>query len=695
MKKYNPFFLIFLLTVFSVTVSCPVLSSDREGSVISREEADPIAPVLVEEDESLSTGQRTRWSCLTFGAYPQTEIVEKDFSAVDEYAVQQGDILKDEALYQALTEADWVDDETEIDGTRYLRMTGKDAVTCSVDREQHYRWRNTEEWHYFRYDPIRWRVIEQDGSRVFLMADKLLDCQPFHEEDGAVTWETSTVRSWLNGYSGKQNTAGRDYQGIGFLDKAFSQKEREAILQTQVHNHPNSYYGTDSGSDTEDAVFLLSNEEVFSSDAAAEHGFYAASGKDDPAKRFRSTMYAKCRGSWWSSVPDYRGNSFWFMRTSGYTPESVTYICDFGYIYNRGTISTCDDAGLLVGLWTDLERADVRPAGFVSSSDVIVPAEVSSGEEGSGKENIINPRVLPDENMPDGKQVTYSMVELGEYPQTEITGHEDGAGNSLADEKLYAALSDAEWEEDEIEIDGIRYRKLSCLEEGEERERYFVYEPLLWRVLEVDDGTALLLADKAVDCVPFQEELRDVSWEDCTLRSYLNGYDEEKNASGIDYSGPGMSFLDKAFSEEEKDAILCYPVRNQENYYFGMDSGEDTLDQVFVLAESEIFAHDSALIHGFSPRDEVADRARQFVPTDYALAEGAWQAEGDRASGNVFWMTRTTGYTHGNVVYVDESGYLYNRGILVTCGDISVVPALILDLDSEAYRYAGTSTTGQ
>ncbi len=57
-------------------------------------------------------------------------------------------------------------------------------------------------------------------------------------------------------------------------------------------------------------------------------------------------------------------------------------------------------------------------------------------------------------------------------------------------------------------------------------------------------------------------------------------------------------------------------------------------------------------------------------------------------------MTRTTGYTRDNVVYVDESGYMYNRGILVTCADAAVIPALVLDLDSSAYEYAGTYTVG-
>ena len=55
-------------------------------------------------------------------------------------------------------------------------------------------------------------------------------------------------------------------------------------------------------------------------------------------------------------------------------------------------------------------------------------------------------------------------------------------------------------------------------------------------------------------------------------------------------------------------------------------------------------------------------------------------------------MLRTPGYTHSNVVYVDESGCLYNRGILVTCSDICAMPALVLNLDSECWKYGGTIT---
>ena len=684
-RKWIAFCLLLCLLVLSVRgyVSAEALPRNAYE--------DWIWEPYAEADAELPTGRVAQWACITFGAYPQTEIVPGASAAVDDYAVQEGDFLEDPVLYEKLALAGWEDDETEIDGVRYLRMKREDAVTASAYRAGHYRWEENNVWHYFRFDPIRWRVIGLEDGAACLMADRLLDCQPYNVKDGPVSWESSTIRSWLNGYPAEENDAGIDYSGKGFLDRAFTDTQREALIRSRVENGPNAAYGTDCGKDTEDYVFLLSNDEVFRSDTAARNGFYAGSGYDDPAKRFRSTMYAKCRGSWWSSVNGYMGNSFWFMRTNGYTRESITYICDFGYIYSRGTIATCEDAGVLPALWIDLDLARPEPAGTVSSREILKGASLEAAEEDPRKrDRIVNPQVRPNPEKPDGKEVTYSLVRFGNYPQSEILP--EAAGDSadvLADPELYGKLQDAGWDGNELELDGQRFLRVFAPDEsGAESARYFACEPLLWRVLEVRDGTALLLSDAAVDCEPFQADLRDVSWENCTLRSWLNGYGAEANASAVSYAGTGESFLAMAFSAEEQAAILETAVRNEKNYYFGMDSGAGTGDRIFLLAESELFVHDSAEIHGFSRRDDVADRAKQFRPTAYALRKGAWQESGER--GNVFWITRTTGYTHANVVYVDESGYMYNRGILVTCGDAAVIPALVLDLDSSVYEYAGT-----
>lgn len=680
MKKRN----IFLTLVICLGLA-GALALFFPGHKQSNSGTSALQEPVIKEDNSLSTGQVTEWTCITFGSYPQTEIIRAPSDAVDAYAVQEGDFLEDPELYDKLEAAAWNENETEIDGIRYLRIGRDDTITGTSLRDQHYRWGQDEQWHYFRFDPIVWRILTLEDGKALLMADKLLDCQPFHLEDGPITWGQSTLRSWLNGLGPEDNLAGIDYKDKGFVDTAFSDGEREAIVLTANENKPNDLYGTDCGKPTQDFVFLLSNEDVFNSDIAAQHGFYPKSGKDDPAKRFRSTMYAKCKGAWWSSANGYKGNSFWFMRTNGYTQKSVTYICDFGYIYQRGTISTCEDAGVLPAMWIDLEQADYKPAGTVSSKDIENAAASDTSDDVDQQEKIVNPVVHEDENQPDGKTVTYTLVQFGSYPQSEVLPDSSNASSySIVDTKLYDALENGDWQNNEWIYKNQKY--LRVIDESGAA-HYFVYEPLIWRVLEVEDGTALLMSDSAIDCEPFQSVLQDVSWENCTLRSYLNGYSADQNTASIDYSDD--NFLDKAFTKEEQNAILEYYVRNEENYYFDVDSGNTTMDKIFLPAESELFIHDSSVIHGFSRRDEVADRAKQFQPTDYALFKGAWSASDTK---NVFWFTRTTGYTHANVVYVDESGSMFNRGILVTCSDAAVIPCLILDLDSVEYEYAGTYT---
>ena len=297
----------------------------------------------------------TRWECILYGSYPANEVVSGSFNAVDDYALEEGDVIVDATLYSRLEKAEWTDNDTEIDGKRYHRLNATGAVSHSDSRAQHYRWTDSEAWHYFAYAPIKWRILKQTGDKVVLLADRMPDTCPFNDTYSDTSWSTCSLRRWLNNE---------------FLSRAFSETEREAIELTKVENSPNALYGTYCGPDTQDYVFILSNKEVFASPLASDYGFYAGSGIDDPARRFRSTLYAKCRGAWWSSVTGYRGNSFWFMRTNGYTPSNITYVCDFGYLYNQGTAVTCDDAAVLPAITVDLAKTSYQKAPSVASTDV-------------------------------------------------------------------------------------------------------------------------------------------------------------------------------------------------------------------------------------------------------------------------------------------------------------------------------------
>lgn len=111
--------------------------------------------------------------------------------------------------------------------------------------------------------PILWRVLDREGDDVFLVADRALALKKYHETntDVDVTWECSTLRSWLNGYGSASNTCGKNYQSDGFLLKAFSAQEREAIKDMPLSNKSLDAEVPGGGS-TRDKVFCLSCDDM-------------------------------------------------------------------------------------------------------------------------------------------------------------------------------------------------------------------------------------------------------------------------------------------------------------------------------------------------------------------------------------------------------------------------------------------------
>ena len=304
---------------------------------------------LIEKDASKSSGQKTTWDCVYYGAYPQGEVIRgTDKYPIEEYAVKEGDFIIDDDLYSRLSSIEWKDNVATVDGERYIR-TQAGNISSSP---QHYIWGDAENYHYFKYEPLKWRVIEINGDELTLLSDRLIDCTPYNYESVDVSWENSYIDYFLN---------------VDFYEDAFNSEEKDAIIYDYIENKKNRRYGTGSGINSPARVYILSGEDVFLDRKAARHGFYAKTGVDDSAKRFKPTMYAMSKGTWYSPVDVYRGNGFWFMRTNGYSPSSVTYICDMGYIYDHGTDVTCNDSGLLPVIRVDASKAELKYAGKVSS----------------------------------------------------------------------------------------------------------------------------------------------------------------------------------------------------------------------------------------------------------------------------------------------------------------------------------------
>lgn len=96
-------------------------------------------------------------------------------------------------------------------------------------------------------EPIKWRVLDKTDGNVLLLADRILDIQPYNRVYDFSTWETCTLRTWLNDT---------------FINEAFSAEERALIALSNLENNDNPQTAIEGGNPTQDKVFVLSLEEI-------------------------------------------------------------------------------------------------------------------------------------------------------------------------------------------------------------------------------------------------------------------------------------------------------------------------------------------------------------------------------------------------------------------------------------------------
>ncbi|MCI8963481.1 MAG: hypothetical protein HFG37_07185 [Eubacterium sp.] len=179
--------------------------------------------------------------------------------------------------------------------------------------------------------PIKWRVLSVEGDDAFLMADKSMDCQRYNDSyNKAVTWETCTLRSWLNGYGAEANVCKNDYSFDNFVDYAFTAKEQSAIQTTDVVNNDNFVAGTEGGNNTSDQVYLLSIDEV--KDSA--YGF--TSSTNNESRKALVTAFAKEQVAATSALEENEGSGFWWLRSPGHFSGYASYVDFYGGVTSNG-----------------------------------------------------------------------------------------------------------------------------------------------------------------------------------------------------------------------------------------------------------------------------------------------------------------------------------------------------------------------
>lgn len=364
----------------------------------------------IEEDGSMDAGQKVTWDCVWFGSYPQTEIVDEP-NTCGTYGKEWGnqtDYIVNASIYNLLeNSSNWDSNEDiKINGKKYHRIMKCNATFGTSGSNQYYNWSDTTSYHYFRYEPIKWRVLNVSNKETLLLADKALDVQKYNTEDTYITWENSTIRSWLNGYGPSSNKQEIDFFHNNFINIAFNEEEQEAIINTNIENSNNLSYGIDGGNDTSDKIFLLSESEVYNTQSAKSYGFVPNNNTYDNARRCASSTYAKAMGTYIDNVNSAGfGKCWWWLRSPGYHSNNAVEVFYYGCVDNTGVSVNRSDFGIRPAINLNINYTDFWSyAGTVCSDETKSEVTKITGKElihytsgyGGSTDEVLNDEVVRD-----------------------------------------------------------------------------------------------------------------------------------------------------------------------------------------------------------------------------------------------------------------------------------------------------------
>ena len=179
-------------------------------------------------------------------------------------------------------------------------------------------------------EDIEWLVLAKEDNKILVISDKALDCKPYNQSRDYVTWETCSLRKWLNN---------------DFINSAFSDDEKAMIPTVTVSADKNPEYDTDPGNATQDQVFILSIVEARKYFASSE------------ARMCVPTAYAIFNGLYTSSrySKDGEGTCLWWLRSPGYNQISAARVNNDGSVDEYSYDVDCDDYAVRPAMWISID----------------------------------------------------------------------------------------------------------------------------------------------------------------------------------------------------------------------------------------------------------------------------------------------------------------------------------------------------
>ncbi len=204
----------------------------------------------------------------------------------------------------------------------------------------------------------------------------MLDCKPYHNVQEDVTWETSSIREWLNDE---------------FYNTAFSKEEKKEINEVCLNNfdmlYPEGGLAAFGGRDTKDNIFLLSGDEIWKNLPLTDN-YDPSEGTfgemwANPICTTVATEYAVAQGvknsgkqwkewqekggtsleenKWWKENQDWlEKSSDWWCRSLGWGQDAAAYIFFAGGINYQGEPVSYQGIGVRPALWITIDEENVK-----------------------------------------------------------------------------------------------------------------------------------------------------------------------------------------------------------------------------------------------------------------------------------------------------------------------------------------------
>jgi len=285
--------------------------------------------------------------------------------------------------------------------------------------------------------PIIWRICEvsADGKWVYILSKDILLQKAYNDDWSSCTWETCTLRGWLNGE---------------FLGNPanFTVQEQSRIGISTIQNEDNQWLGTKGGNVTKDRIFLPSISEVVK--------YFGDSGqlKNRPKDTYIKDQFNKDRIANFNSSP-----SWWWLRSPGYYANFAAGIVSDGLVCVSGI-----NVNSFIG--------GVRPALWVNIASVTTSLQSNLTTQNAFQQDLPERKIYPAINKTPQKALEKSTTMVTELAQM-----------------MFSSVQKS------IETSGYMKDKQKQIKVGD----LIPFGGYDWRVLNVQSGKALIITEDIIE----------------------------------------------------------------------------------------------------------------------------------------------------------------------------------------------------